>query len=160
MALIWIGVAFLYAGAWVWWLNPGALGPVFVAAGAAVLALSIRMAARRSGGWRTPLAIIGIKTALTVVDAARLMLCLGALGVPAGFGQASALTVSGVLGSAVSIVPAGLGIREAVAAALAPVVALGAAAAFVAATLNRLLGLILLTPLALWLGWRARRAGA
>jgi uncharacterized protein (TIRG00374 family) len=103
-----------------------------------------------------------VRSVLVVLDAIRIYLCLAALGTDATFAQASAFAVASAAGSAVSIVPGGLGVREAVTAALAPAVGLAAAVGFLAAALNRLIGLPVMVPLALWLSLRSggRRAAA
>jgi hypothetical protein len=95
---------------------------------------------------------------LVIVDSARLFLCFAALGVDASFAQASGLAVAGVLGSAVSIVPAGLGVREGVAAAISPIVGLAASFGFLSAFLNRLAGLVVIAPLAAMLSLRTSRS--
>jgi len=153
--LVWVGTAFAYAGAWLLVLGKP-LGMVFGLVGLVALAACLASAVRWIGAWRTPLQLLATKVVLVVLDAIRLYLCLLALSAPASFAQASALTVSGVVGSAVTIVPAGLGVREAVAAALGSVVALAPAACFLAASLNRLLGLAAALPTALVLAWRRR----
>ncbi|NRD90096.1 hypothetical protein C8024_12460 [Sphingopyxis sp. BSNA05] len=99
--------------------------------------------------------LFACKAGLVLVDAFRLYLCLLALNVPAEFGQASVLTVSGFVGSSFSIVPAGLGIREGVSALLGPLVGLTAAAAFLASAANRIIGLIVSAPIAGLLAWKA-----
>lgn len=94
---------------------------------------------------------------LVSLDGLRLLWCLKALGVSAVFSQAAAFVVGGVIGSAVSIVPAGLGIREGVSAGLAPLVGLVAASGFMAAALNRILALSILAPVAFILGLTRRK---
>jgi uncharacterized membrane protein YbhN (UPF0104 family) len=51
------------------------------------------------------------------------------------------LTISAVLGSAVSIVPAGLGVRELVGAMISPLISVLPAQAFLAIALNRIFGM-------------------
>ncbi|MDN3720575.1 lysylphosphatidylglycerol synthase domain-containing protein [Roseibium salinum] len=97
-----------------------------------------------------------IKIGLVLVDAMRLYFCFHALGPQVEFGQVSVLTVSGALGAAVSIVPAGLGIREAFAAVLGPAVGLTASSAYLATSLNRVFGLAMLSPIALFLAVRQK----
>ena len=76
------------------------------------------MALRLPGSRDTILHLTVIKFGLVLIDSTRIYLCLLILGVDGSFIQASVLSVSSVVGAAVSIVPAGLGIREAVAALL------------------------------------------
>lgn len=94
-------------------------------------------------------AVSGNELVATVTDAFRLWLCFLALSETTTFIQSSVLTISAVAGSAVGVIPAGLGLREAVTALIGPVVSVTATAGFVAAALNRLLGLAGILPIAL-----------
>lgn len=68
------------------------------------------------------------------------------------------LSASSVIGSAFFIVPAILGIREAVAAALlAPIVGLAASSVFLATSINRLVGLAITDPVAAYLAFLQSR---
>jgi uncharacterized membrane protein YbhN (UPF0104 family) len=67
------------------------------------------------------------------------------------------MVVGSVVGSAVSIVPAGLGIRELVSAGLAPVIGIEASAGFLSAAVSRVLEVVVLVPLALVLARRLER---
>ncbi len=152
-SLIWLAVASLYAGAWILSLGgatPAArwVGPAFVAVGAMLLAFCLVAAIRLEGGSRIIGLIAANRLVLVAIEALRFVLVLQAMGVAASFAQASGLAVTGVLGSAVSIVPAGLGVRELVAAGLGPVVGISAAAGFLAAGLIRLLDLVFILALA------------
>jgi uncharacterized membrane protein YbhN (UPF0104 family) len=155
VALIWMGVAFTYSGAWVMTSGETIVGGIFTVIGVAILTASFAAARWLLGQWQVPMLILVTKVALVLLDALRIYLCLWALGTAGAFAQASALAISGVLGSAVSIVPAGLGVREGVAAAMAPIVGLAASSAFLAASLNRLLGLATTAPVAMVLAVRA-----
>jgi hypothetical protein len=156
VSVTWIGVAFLYAGVAILLVTPNPLGTIFVVAGLGTLSATVVAAMRVAGGLRTQVLVMAAKLILVVTDAARIFLCLIAIGTAATFTQASALAVSGVVGTAVSIVPAGLGVREAVAAALSPVVGLALASGFLATTLNRILELITIVPIASALAIRSR----
>jgi polysaccharide pyruvyl transferase WcaK-like protein/uncharacterized membrane protein YbhN (UPF0104 family) len=160
LTLIWLGVAFTYAGAWVIVLGKTLVGALFVAGGAGVLVASFATTWRLLKQWQVPMQLLATKLVIVLLDAARNLLCLWALGADANFAQASALAVSGVLGSAVSVVPAGLGVREGVAAAMAPLVGLAASSAFLAMTLSRVLGLATTAPVAAFLAWRVTHAPA
>ena len=146
VAFMWLGVSFTYAGAWIYLVAPGLTARLFLFTGLVILAPSLIIAIRMTREWRTPGLLLGVKVALVVADVFTVYLCLLAIGTGASFAQASAFAISGPLGSAVSIVPAGLGIREAVSAAVAPVVGLGAASGFLATALNRMLGYSVVIP--------------
>jgi hypothetical protein len=149
VAGLWAGVAFVFAGAWMLRLGVGPVAVLFVVVGLVAWLGCFGYGVRRYRGVTLPVYLSLAKVALVTVDAMRMFLCLSAFGLAVVFDQAAALAVAGVVGNAVSIVPAGLGIREAVSAGLAPLVGLGAGMAFLAAALNRLLGLITVVPLAI-----------
>ena len=157
-AVVWIGVSLLYAGIWIALHRPGVLSALFICAGAGALVLSAAVVLVQQFDLRSALGILAVRSLLVLIDAVRLYLCLLALSFDASFAQASAFSVASAAGSAISIVPGGLGISEAVTAALAPLVGLPAAAGFLAAALNRLIGMPLLVPFALWHGLRGQAA--
>lgn len=156
IALVWLGAALTVAGAAIALLDDDLLGPLFIAAGIIVMVVALAAMVRISRDWPLSFLTATVKVLFVALDATRLYLCLIGLGIDANYLQASAFVVAGVVGAAVSIVPAGLGIREAVSAALAPVVGLAASIGFLAASLNHLLGMFVLLPLALGLGLRLR----
>ena len=147
---IWAGVAFAFSGLWIVGGDtaPNWIGAVFTSIG--VLGLIGGLAIGRSihGGLGVSLIIGVLKTVMVVTEALRFYFCLLALGVAAGFSQAAVFVVAGVVGSAVSLVPSGLGVRETVAAGLAPLVGLSVGSGFLAATLGWLLGLTMISFLA------------
>ena len=157
--LLWLAVAAAYAGAWILAIAPGWIGPLMLAAGVALLGLSW-LIARGLRGQAAAVSWLALnRLGLVALEALRFVLALAAMGVAASFAQASGLTVSGVLGSALSVVPAGLGLRELVAAGLGPVVGIAAAAGFLAAGLNRLLDLAFILVLAGALALRRQWSG-
>ena len=149
IAVNWIGIAFLFAGMGVWMLESLELASAFAVIGVVALAASIVLCWRISPDARLVVYVMGIKVALVITDICRILLCFEALAVSTTIWHAAAFSISGVLGSTVSIVPAGLGVREGVFAAIAPLVGLSASAAFLAATVNRLVGLAVIVPVAL-----------
>ena len=126
--------------------------------GGAVLGVCSLVSARWIGATFQDLLLVALtRFAMIANQSIRLLLCLLAIHVGSEFAQAAVLSVSAVVGSAVALVPAGLGIREGVAAALSPVIGLAAAAGFLATFINRLLGLAVLAPLAALIAWRGPR---
>ena len=87
-------------------------------------------------------AVVGARLATAAVGALSIYFALAAIAAPSGALEATLLTVSGSLGTAVSIVPAGLGISEAIAAGLATLTDIRPEAAFLAVALHRALGLV------------------
>lgn len=156
-ALLWLGTALTYAGLWASVLGVGAVSWAFVGLGAIVVIGASAFAYKIYGQIDTLLRLLLVRVCLVILDAIQIFLCMLALAVAGSFAQASLLTVSGVLGSAVSIVPAGLGVREAVSAVIGPFVGLTAASAYLVTAVNRLLSLAAIAPLAFYLA--AKRKG-
>jgi uncharacterized membrane protein YbhN (UPF0104 family) len=91
-----------------------------------------------------------------LVAAFRLQLALWGLGYSPAVSQSLALGLASALGSAVGFLPAGLGVREVLAAGIGPLVGLPAAVSLVATAVDRVLGLVVLAGMSLVLvatGW-------
>ncbi len=151
VALLWLGLAFAASGIGVRTVS-SPLAVAFALIAAALIIASCIAIFHLSGSWTTVGVIVAIKTGIVVVDVWRMRWALAALGVNLSTGEALTFALSGVAGAAVSVVPAGLGVTEAVAALLAPLSTISSSAAFLAATLNRMAALALMIPLAVWVG--------
>jgi len=147
LALLWVGVATAMTGAFLVAVGP-AVAAIVIAGGLTATFVSMRMLVRTSGEVRLALAALVIRCAMVLVAVLRLLLCFQMLGLEASLGQIMVFAVSGVAGSAVSIVPAGLGVRELVSSAMAPLAGIAPAAAFLATALDRLVELFVLLALA------------
>ncbi len=160
VALIWIGVAFAYAGGWLLvlggTLRGEVVGLIFLITGTAALGASVFFSVKLRSARSLTVMLVLIKIGLVLIDTTRILLCLWAFGIDAGFGQASVLAASSVMGAAVSIVPAGLGIREGAASLLGPVVGLAASSAYLSTSLNRVIGLAVMAPVAIVLAIRQK----
>ncbi|MCQ0987654.1 hypothetical protein [Jiella marina] len=155
---VWGGMSMLVSGVAVLAASPVA-GSALLAAGALLYAGSAWGILRRDYGWSMLGRVSIIRFALLVLDCARMVLAIAALGASLSPMAAAAFSVTSFAGTAVSLVPAGLGVREWVAASIAPLVGIGPAFGFLAAALNRLFGmagLSILTGLLLWRDSRAR----
>ncbi|MCG9545948.1 flippase-like domain-containing protein [Vibrio sp. Isolate33] len=148
LALIWIGISFLYAGMTLLHFVDGLIAWGVIGTGGLALLSSFWVVSYNHIHSMTYLYVVVLKFVLVLVDAARIYFCFQALGLDVLFLQASVFVVSGVMGSAVSVVPAGLGVRELVSAVLAPLIGVAASAGFLSATLNRIAGLSTLLPIA------------
>ena len=133
---IWAGTAFSLSGAAIA-LHNASFGAVFLGAGLAALILSIQGLHSRGAGRCLIVKIVLIRTASQVVEMARLILAFRALGTVLPFADAAVFAVSSFVGTAVSIVPAGIGINEGIVALLSPVIGLNPATGFIAAAINR-----------------------
>lgn len=151
VAFIWLGLSLFLAGAYLWASAPieGALACL---AAIAVFPTGVGLLSHFGENRAAIISIVCVKATLTLLAVARMMLCFYALGVPIGFDTAAVFAVAPVLGSAASIVPAGLGVRELISAALAPLVGVSAALAFIATALDRLIALIALIALSTFFG--------
>jgi uncharacterized membrane protein YbhN (UPF0104 family) len=148
LALIWIGISFIYAGITLLHFADGLIAWGVMGTGGLALLSSFWVVSYNHIHSMTYLYVVVLKFVLVLVDAARIYFCFQALGLDVLFLQASVFVVSGVMGSAVSVVPAGLGVRELVSAVLAPLIGVAASAGFLSATLNRIAGLATLLPIA------------
>lgn len=96
----------------------------------------------RVSGSKYGVGIAVLEMAAVCVDAVRIAICFKLLGFNIEIFQAAILTVSAILGSAVSIVPAGLGVRELVGAVISPLIGLLPEQTFLAIALNRVFGML------------------
>ena len=152
---LWLAMAMVYGAGWLmlegrstvaWGLIVSGI-PLGAGAAAALLRLVRR--------WRLLVVFVAAKLILVIADALILWLCLQALGVAAGFAVASVMTVSGPAGSLALVLPGGLGLREATAAFLGTLLGTSAASGFVAASLARILVLVVIVPVAAYLALTA-----
>jgi len=158
-AAVWLGICLAYAGPWLAAFDQHAFAAILFSAGIAVIIGCGIWAQLYFGGFINIVGLTSIRLLLTLSDAVRLYLCFWCLGLTSGIEQVSVLTLSSFAGAAFSLVPAGLGVREGVAAVLGPVISISAPAAYLATSLNRILGLVVVIPMALWIAARSR-AGA
>jgi uncharacterized membrane protein YbhN (UPF0104 family) len=85
-----------------------------------------------------------IEIASVAIFAIRFTLVLNGLGFHTSWSQTFTITISTAAASAVGIFPGGLGLREVIAASLAPLVGLPAAVALFAVSVDRIIGLTVL----------------
>lgn len=163
IGLVWIGVSATLAAALLVpsrrWLPVAilAVGGVTVLVAAHAWLGRTAPAAERH---RLEAMTVAVELFAVVVNAGRLVLILVGLGIAATAGQALVLAVAGSLAAAVGLFPGGFGLREAIAALLAPLVGLAASAGFAVTAINRVIGIIVLAPVALGLAaGRAREPG-
>ncbi|MDZ7678645.1 MAG: hypothetical protein U5K29_08835 [Acidimicrobiales bacterium] len=148
---VWVGVALLAAGILqldgdhrAAALTATLLG-VVVVAGAAVAAWTLT----RGLPVGPVLALVAVEVASVAVGAGRYLLVVHALGFAIEPRQAIALAVAGILASLIGILPGGLGVRELLAGAIAPLVGLAASVGVIGSAVDRLIGLPALAVMAL-----------
>ena len=154
-----LGIGLLYSGTWLSFGFDPWSGMVLIGAGSATLVagcvLFFLFAAEKSAR----LLAIGllIKVLQVLVSAVRIQWCFEAIGVPATHGQSAVFVVASMIGTLIWIVPGGIGIREVISAALAPMVGLAPSDGFLSATISRVLMLIAGVPIALVIVWLEAR---
>jgi hypothetical protein len=141
--IIWIGATLGLVG--VALLTDPAFAPrgaVLIAIGTAILVGSA-VALRRRGPWRRVFAeLLVIEMASTLAAALRVALSFAAISQSASIAEAVTIGSATVLASAIGIFPAGLGLREALAAGLAVTVQVPPAVAVAASALDRVSALV------------------
>jgi hypothetical protein len=149
-AAVWIGSTGLVAGGLLAALSTRhVLGAVLATGGAALCAGASWSVLRRPGVAEPGRALghlFAVEVASIVLGGLRLWGVLAGLGYDAEIQQAVGLTVAGLVSSAVGFAPAGLGVRELAAAAISPLVGLPTSLGLLAAALNRLIELVVLSP--------------
>ena len=151
IGIAWVGVTAVLAGALQLVDGEPPLGLAVLAGGLVVCGLAALLGARTRGVVlsRSDVATVALVEVVAVLVAAgRLQLALWGLGYSPDAAQSLALSLAGSLGSVVGFLPAGLGVREVLAAGIGPVVGLPAAVSLVATAVDRVLGLVVLAGIA------------
>lgn len=136
-ALLWVSVAAVGGGLAL--LDTGIAGQGLLVVG---LAGSIGICAWLTNrfGWRIALPALGLRLFGIALVSVRTVLAFAAIGLALGWSDSLAFAFGIILGSAASIVPAGLGIGEGISALLAVPLSVAPEAAFLAVGLARLVG--------------------
>lgn len=90
------------------------------------------------------LQLLAIESAFVLLQAFRLFLIAAALRFNVSYAQSTTLVIAAVSAAAIGFLPAGLGAREAIAAALAPLVGFPAAVGLVITAIDRIVNLVVL----------------
>jgi hypothetical protein len=137
-ALLWLALAAAISALAI---SRSPAGIALAAAGLIGAAATLIWVWRRSGAG-IACGFLAVRLMLLGLMIGRLSYCFGAIGAEVSLGDAAAYTVASVLGSAAGIVPAGLGVAEAIGAMLATLASASPAEAFLSLGLNRVIGLI------------------
>lgn len=146
-SLLLLGMVFVYAGVLICLLYQEFLGGVQALLGGAVLVFLAGFSWKEKLEISDVLPLIANRVFMVALDGCRIYFAFLTLDSAATYLQSCVLTTSSVIGLAVSIVPAGLGIKEFVAAALAPSLFLGGASVFLAVSLIRFIDIIVVSVL-------------
>jgi len=163
-ALVWLGVASLYAGVAATILGIHSLGGLLLALGGIFSVLAVLVGRRTRLSWSQGIALQAGRLAGVMIEAIRLALSFVALSAPIELTRASVLVAASPYASLLFFLPGGLGAREGITAVAAAAVGLSAGVAFIAAALNRVVGLAVLLAwegflmvLGAGAGWWTRR---
>lgn len=156
MALAWIGMALVAGGVSFAALGMQALALCFVTAGLAIIFAAMLPIRRSGASTRIVAGLILIKAVLVLTDGARMYVAVTALGGSVGVVGALMFAGASVAGSAFTLVPAGLGVREVVSAGIGTIIGVPPQIAFMAALVNRLAGLVIVLPVTLILAATTR----
>lgn len=146
-ALLWVAASLCYSGVWLVIIGPTGIGVAFVCAGAAMALAGGAIARNRGGDVGVLQRALSLRLLMSAGENVALFWAFLAVGLGIPFGKAALFGLSSVLGSAVSIVPAGLGVREGAAALLALLVDVPPANAFLAIAGMRLLLMIFMATM-------------
>ncbi|HEV7346231.1 MAG TPA: hypothetical protein VGN60_11435 [Devosia sp.] len=135
--LLWLAMATACVG---FALAPSPRGTLALVAGTLGCVAIARWTAQRAGQ-STSAGFLLVRGAMLGLLALRLYFCFQAIGQPVSLQDSANFMLAGVLGNSVVVVPSGLGIAEGIGAAMAGLVSVLPAAAFLALGINRLLGL-------------------
>ena len=139
-AVIWIGLAGLLTGLALV-VQGATLGwPAILLCGLLSVAALGRLALQ--GNAKLATAILLQRTAMLSITVFRFWFGFQAVGVSATLVESATFAVASVFGAVVAIVPAGLAVSEAMAAALASLTVLSPAVVFIVVALNRIVGLL------------------
>ena len=140
LGVCWLGVTGVLAGGALTATGSVIVGLLLLAGGIVGVWVSHGLIGRRFPEHRnlnTAHAVL-LESGFVAMDALRLLLILQGLGVSASALQTIALTASSALTAATGFLPAGLGLREALVAGIAPLVDLPASTGLVVAVIDRL----------------------
>lgn len=158
MGVLWIAVAGVAAGAALLVFGSVVAGSVVISTASVLLWIGW-LAFRLTGGSALLFSkALSIELASIAIGSLRLWLVFLGLGKPLSLVEPTVIAVSGALASAFVLFPGGIGLREGLAAALAPLVNVDPGLAFVASGLNRLLGISVQLPMLAVLWYKSRVA--
>ncbi|GJL95336.1 MAG: hypothetical protein DHS20C05_17410 [Hyphococcus sp.] len=148
VAVQWVGVILIVAGVCFTILNIIQTGITSIFLGGGALLFSLFWMRAIGSSFKNIALIMSARLFTSAVGVVGIWWSFAALGETLTLIEASIFSLASASGVAVSFVPAGLGVTEAAAAALAVIISLSPALAFVAATLYRIIWLAFLLPVA------------
>jgi hypothetical protein len=150
IGITWVGAACTLGGI-VQLFSHTAFGVTVLAIGVGLLGIALVMLVRAvDDGTRIAgaLELLAIESGFVILQAFRLFLIGSALRFNVSYAQSTTLVIAAVSAAAIGFLPAGLGAREAIAAALAPIVGFPAAVGLVITAVDRAVNLVVLSVFA------------
>jgi len=161
IGLTWVGAACALGGLAELWSHLG-FALVALGVGVALLGFAIALLARvldRGDRIAGALELLAIEGGFVLMQAFRLFLIASALRFNVSYAQSTTLVIAAVSAAAIGFLPAGLGAREAIAAALSPIVGFPAAVGLVITAVDRIVNLVVLLVFAGIITLATRRQG-
>ncbi|GHF14275.1 hypothetical protein GCM10017044_05460 [Kordiimonas sediminis] len=151
ISLNWLLISGVFAGICLLLLDLKVYGIVVGAVSFTALIGLITISVPYWGGMRRCLKVLGVRLVLVLLAAAQTYLSFKAIGSLSSPAEASLISISWIFGSAASVVPAGLGVSEAISALIAIAIQTSPATAFLAISLTRILNMVTVLPVAAFL---------
>ena len=151
IGITWVGAVCTLGGV-VQLFSHTAFGVIVLAIGLGLLGIALVMLVRvvddgtRVAGRGSRL--LAIESGFVLMQAFRLFLIASALRFNVSYAESTTLVIAAVSAAAIGFLPAGLGVREAIGAALAPVVGFPAAVGLVITVVDRAINLVVLSVFA------------
>lgn len=142
-AILWTSISLIYSGVAAFLLDATMLGLTFASLGLVLIPVSLLLS-RSLPGRKGRLELLLARSAGIVVQVVRLTASFLALGYGVTVLETSTLVAASPISSVFFFLPGGIGVREGFISAVAAGIGLSAAGAFLAAALNRLVGLSVL----------------
>ena len=145
---MWMATALVPAGLALWLYNGSVLGPVLIAAGLLLALVGVQLVRRLRAVDPFPIVrdYFAVEASKIVIGGVRLWLILQTIGFSIDFVQLVPLTLASASASATGFLPAGIGIREPMTAALARLVELPASVGFLIAAVDSVAGILFIVP--------------
>ncbi|MEO0493535.1 MAG: hypothetical protein AAF081_08980 [Actinomycetota bacterium] len=159
----WLGITGVVGGTALVVEGATVVGLLVIAGGLVALvgaALVFRATAPPAGRPALVVAIVAVETGWLVVSGLRFTLAAATIGVDLTVTQALALSVAGAITVAIGFFPGGLGVREALIAALSPLIGLDLETGVLLGAVDRVVWLGFLALAGVWLAVSRRRSGA
>ncbi|MDT8404341.1 lysylphosphatidylglycerol synthase domain-containing protein [Sulfuriflexus sp.] len=150
-SFLWLSLTSMYSGGWLIYFKQFSLGYTMLLTGACLSVYASLTIRKITQDYKILLALLLIEILAIQVDVIRMYFAFKAIGIDTSYAQCSVFAITSIMGSIVSIVPAGLGVREIFAALISTTIDIQASHAYIAVSINRILGLTVIIPVTYFL---------